>query len=106
MLERVKINSLQHMQTKANKLLNPYGYYLSKTAQKKLRWLYIFYYETNGNVTKASNKIGISRQWLSTIKSTFEKYHRDPRTLEPKSKAPYQTDNRERIPKEIDEKPN
>ncbi|MBI4653064.1 hypothetical protein HY750_02320 [Candidatus Kuenenbacteria bacterium] len=49
------------MQTKAENLLNPFRYYLSNEAKKRLKWLYILYYECDNNVTKAANKINISR---------------------------------------------
>ncbi len=92
------------MQIKAEKLLNPNNYHLSPAAKKRLRWLYILYYETRGNVTKAANKIGISRQWLCQIKSIFERNNRDPRSLEPLSKAPHNTPRRNRISKEVENK--
>ena len=81
----------------AEKKLNPKHYYLSTEAKRRLHWLYILYYEQDGNVTKAANKIGISRQWLSPLKNLFEKKGRDPRKLEPESKAPHSTVNRKRI---------
>jgi transposase len=92
------------MQTKAENLLNPLRYYLSDEAKKRLRWLYILYYEYDYNVKKAANKIGISREWLSKIKSRFEKSNKDPRSLEPESRAPHYTNNRQRIPQETEEK--
>jgi hypothetical protein len=92
------------MQTKAENILNPYRFYLSEGIKKRLRWLYILYYECRGNVSTASNKIGISRQWLSTIKSCFERHSKDPRCLEPSSKAPHHTTNRERISEITEEK--
>ena len=77
---------------------------MSAEAKKRLRWLYILYYEKDGNITKASNNIGISRQWLSRLKNLYEKKDRDPRKLEPESKAPHSTKNRERISKEVEGK--
>ena len=65
---------------------------------------YTLYYEQDGNITKTSNNIGISRQWLSRLKNLFEKKDRDPRKLEPESKAPHSTKNRERISKEVEGK--
>lgn len=103
-LELVKINSSNHMQIIAEKLLNPYNHRLSIEAKKRLRWLYILYYEQQGNVTKAANKIGVSRPWLSKIKSIFENSHRDPRRLEPESKAPLHTSNRKKISKDVEDK--
>ena len=90
-------NSIQFMQAKAEYLLNPYRYYLLDEAKKRLRWLYVVYYERDDNVSEAAKKIGISREWLSKLKSKFEKHGKYPRSLEPKSKAPHNTDNRQRI---------
>jgi hypothetical protein len=100
LLKQVKHNSLIRMITLAERELNPSHYQLSFDAKKRLRWLYTLYYEEDGNVTKASSRLGISRPWLSYLKSIFEKYGRDPRKLEPKSKAPHNTNNRNRISKE------
>lgn len=101
---RAKINSIQSMQTKAENLLNPSRYYLSETAKKRLRWLCEIYYECGNNVKQASRKIGVSRQWLSTLKNVFENSGRDPRSLEPESRAPRRTSNRQRISQETEEK--
>lgn len=90
------------MQTIAHKILNPHNYCLSKEAQKRLRWLYILYHQGNNNVTTVANTVGVSRQWLSTIKSTFEKHNRNPRSLEPRSKAPRRATNRNRISQETE----
>lgn len=103
-IEEVKNNSTNHMQIKAEKLLNPCNYHLSFEAKKRLRWLYILYYERRENITKASGKAGISRQWLSEIKSIFEYNNRDPRSLEPLSRAPCDTSKRKRISEEIESK--
>lgn len=92
------------MQTIAENLLNPYRYHLSDEAKKRLRWMYILEREAQGNVTRAADKIGISRQWLSTLKTTFERHRRDPRSLEPSSRAPHHTDKRQRITKEVEDK--
>ncbi len=85
------------MRLKAEVALNPLRYHLSDEAKKRLGWLYVLYHECSGNATQASRKIGLSREWLSKLKSLFEKHQRDPRCLEPKSKAPHDTSNRERI---------
>ena len=103
-LNSIEINITNHMQIQAERVLNPLGYHLSQEAKKRLRWLYILYYEQDSNVTKAANKIGLSRPWLSFIKSVFERNHRDPRSLEPRSKAPRNTSNRKRISKETEKK--
>lgn len=103
-LKEAKNTILQYMKTKHELSLNPCNYSLSKEAEKRLKWLYILYEQQKGNVTKTASNIGISRQWLSTLKSVFEKSGHDPRVLEPESKAPRNTDNRKRIPKEIEGK--
>lgn len=92
------------METKAEQLLNPHNYYLSDEAKKRLKWMYILYYQSRANVTKAANRVGISRQWLSKIKSIFEKSKRDPRSLEPQSRSPHNTDKRKRISKYKEDK--
>lgn len=102
LLYRVTRNSIQRMQTKAEHFLNPHRHYLSKEAKKRLRWLYFLYYECNTNVTQAAHKIGISRQWLSAIKSMFENSGKDPRSLEPESRAPHHTNHRNRISRETE----
>lgn len=92
------------MQTVAENLLNPLRYYLSDEAKKRLKWLYLLYYECDENVTQAANKIGVSRQWLSTLKNKFERNIKDPRSLEPASRAPRSTVNRDRIAQETENK--
>ncbi len=104
LLYRVKTNSIQTMQTIAENILNPHRYHLSDEAKKRLRWLYVLYHECKSNVTMAANKIGVSRPWLSGLKNIFERNSRDPRFLEPKSRAPRNTDNREKISKETENK--
>jgi len=95
--------TLTLMTTIAERLYNPLHYHLSKEAKKRLRWIYILYDEQKNNVTRAANKIGISRQWLSHIKSIFENNNKDPRNLEPESKVPYNTSKRKRIPQETEQ---
>jgi transposase InsO family protein len=85
---------IKFMQSRAERVLNPKKYHLSEDAKKRLRWLYVLYYEQDNNISVAANKIGISRQWLSNIKKIFEYHNRDPRSLEPQSRAPNNTDNR------------
>jgi len=104
LLKQVKHNSLLRMITTAEKELNKFNYQLSFEAKKRLRWLYILYYEQNRNVTKTAKKIGISRPWLSYLKSVFEKGGKDPRKLEPETKAPHNRDNRKRISKDVEKK--
>ena len=98
----VKTNSTNTMQMTAEKKLNPNNYYLSPEVKKRLRWLQILYFEEEGNVSRAARKAGLSRQWLSNLKQIFENNNRDPRALEPKSKAPKNTSNRVRIPGEVE----
>ncbi len=102
-LAEIKQRTIERMTNLAEKKLNPKHYYLSEAARKRLRWLYVLYCEQDGNVTKAANKIGISRQWLSPLKNLFEKKGRDPRKMEPESKAPHSTKKRKRISKEIED---
>ena len=102
LLELVKNNSNNTMQIIAEKKLNPNNYYLSPDAKKRLRWLHILYYDQKGNVSRAARKAGLSRQWLSHLKKVFEKSGRDPRSLEPESKAPNNTSNRIRISEDIE----
>lgn len=85
------------MQNVAENILNPLRYYLSLEARKRLKWMYIIHYECNGKITKAAHKIGISRTWLSIIHTVWEKSGRDPRSLEPESRAPHRVENRNRI---------
>ena len=101
-LKLVKTNSANIMQTLAEKKLNPNNYHLSQDAKKHLRWLYILYHDQKGNVSQAARKAGVSRQWLSGLKQTFERNNRDPRCLEPQSRAPKNTKNRIPIPKETE----
>lgn len=101
LMYRVNFNSIQLMQSKAENLLNPKRYYLSEEAKKRLRWLYMVYYEMDGNVKKAAGRIGVSREWLSKLKSKFENSDKDPRSLEPQSRTPKNTDNRQRIADEV-----
>lgn len=82
----------------AENKLNPLRHYLSGEAKKRLRWMYVLYYEQEARVAQTARKIGISRQWLSELRGVFEKNRRDPRSLEPRSRAPKHTDNRQRIP--------
>jgi len=100
----VKNNSIQFMQNKAENILNPCRYHLSPEAKKRLRWMYVIYYESDNNITTSANKIGISREWLSKLKNIFENNDKDPRSLEPQSRSPRNTDNRKRISEETEKK--
>ncbi len=95
-LNLVKTKSTNIMQTLAEKKLNPHRYHLSLEAKKRLGWLYLIYQEKR-SISKAARKAGLSRQWLSHLKQVFEGNNKDPRSLEPKSRAPNCTLNRQRI---------
>ena len=103
-LALIKQRTIERMTNLAEKKLNPKHYYLSEAARKRLHWLYVLYYEQGGNVSKAANNLGISRQWLSPLKNLFEKKGKDPRKLEPESKAPHSTKKRKRISKDTEDK--
>ncbi|MFH1233716.1 MAG: integrase core domain-containing protein [Patescibacteria group bacterium] len=66
--------------------------------------MYLLYGEEEGNVTVAAKKIGLSRQWLSKLKSVFEYHRKNPRSLEPEFKTPHHTHQKQRIPRETEEK--
>jgi len=99
-MELVKTNSANIMQTLAEKQLNPNHYHLSEDAKKHLQWLYILYHDQKGNISATARKAGISRPWMSHLKQLFEQNRKDPRCLEPKSRAPISTENRTCISKE------
>lgn len=101
-LKLVKTNSTNIMQTLAEKKLNPSNYHLSSDAKKRLRWLYLLYYDQRGNVSATARKAGLSRQWLSHLKQIFEQSKQDPRSLEPKLKTPNNTSDRTRISEEAE----
>lgn len=98
-LNLVKTNSANIMKSLAEKRLNPNNYHLSQEAKKRLVWLHILYYDQRGNVSAAARKAGISRPWISHLKQIFEYNRKDPRCLEPESRAPNSCVNRIRIPK-------
>ncbi len=102
-LKEVKTNSANIMKTLAEKRLNPNNYHLSPEAKKRLVWLHILYYDKRGNVSAAAGKAGISRQWMSHLKQIFERNRKNPQCLEPKSRAPNDCTNRERIPEETED---
>lgn len=101
-IELVKTNSANIMQSLAEKRLNQNNYHLSPDAKKRLVWLHILYYDQRGNVSAAARKAGISRPWMSHLKQLFEHSNKDPRCLEPESRAPGNTENRNRISKETE----
>jgi len=96
--------SVDIMQTKAENKLNPLKYPLSDEAKKRLKWMYVIHFECNGRIARAARKTGISRQWLSKIHSAWIKSGKDPRSLEPESKAPKNTSRRKRVDKAIEDK--
>jgi len=102
-MKEVKINSANIMRSLAEKRLNPNNYHLSLEAKKRLVWLHILYYDRRGNVSAAARKAGISRQWMSHLKQIFEHNHKDPRCLEPESRAPNDCTNRIRISKKAED---
>lgn len=92
------------MQTQAEIKLNPLRYYLSPAAKKRLKWMYIVRCECDNNISLAANRIGTSRTWLSQVHSHWLANQQDPRSLEPKSRAPHHTNNRKRIDKKVEDK--
>lgn len=89
--------SVETMRKIAENVLNPNRYHLSDEAKKRLGWMYIILHKYKGNAAMSARKIGISRTWLSILKNKWEFHRRDPRFLEPDSRAPKDTSNRERI---------
>lgn len=96
--------SVDIMQNKVESEFNPQKYHLSKEAKRRLKWMYIIQFECQNNISKTAKKIGVSRQWLSKIHSIWEKSGRDPRSLEPESRAPNNTDNRKKVNAKIKDK--
>jgi hypothetical protein len=103
-LKKLINKSIDIMQSKAESKFNPQKYYLSDEAKKRLKWMYIIQFECENNISQAANKIGVSRQWLSKIHSTWEQSNRDSRSLKPRSRAPNNTDNRNRVKSEVKDK--
>lgn len=97
-------NNTDIMQTQAENKLNPLRYYLSTEGKKRLKWMYIIKYECNTNISLAANKIGVTRPWLSQIYNHWKNNYEDPRSLEPESRAPRNTNNRKRISQETENK--
>jgi len=92
--------AVDHMQAIVENKLNPYRYHLSSEAKKRLKWMYIIIFECKGNITLAANRVGISRTWLSQLHSHWKSKGKNPRSLEPKSRAPLNARNRQRISSE------
>lgn len=96
--------SFDIMQMKAQSALNPSKHPLSEEAKKRLKWMYMIHHECGGKIAKAARKAGISRQWLSSLHSIWISSDKDPRSLEPASRAPNNTDNRKKISQDIEDK--
>ncbi len=96
--------SFDTMQTKAENKLNLLKFPLSDEAKKRLKWMYIICFECDNKISKAAKRIGVSRQWLSTIHSAWLRSDKDPRSLESKSRAPKNTDKRKRIDQKTEDK--
>ena len=89
-------------QTIAESVLNPKRYSLSAEAKKRLRWMYVISYECEDNISRASKKLNISREWLTKIHSIYIKGEKNPRCLEPQSRAPLSCENRNCISKKTE----
>lgn len=98
------VNPIDIMQAKIENLFNPNRYHLSDEARRRMKWMYVIKYECQGNISKAANKIGLSRQWLSRVHSQWRKTHEDVRSLEPSSRAPLHAGKRKRISKTAEDK--
>ena len=92
------------MQVRAEAVFNSCKHHISKEAKKRLKWMYIIHYECGGQITKAARKIGISRTWLSIIHRKWERSGRNPRFLDPESRAPHNVLSRSRISEETENK--
>lgn len=101
---RQRKESVEQMKTKYEQLYNPKSYLLSAEARKRLKWLYVIEYQSNNNLTKAAQRIGLSREWLTKLYGKWLKAGQDSRKLEPKSRAPHHTNNRQRIPQDTADK--
>lgn len=97
-------NNIDIMQTIAENKLNPLRYCLSSEAKKRIKWMYVIKHECDHNITLAAKRIGVSRTWLSQIHGTWKNSYEDPRSLEPESRAPLNTNNRKRIDQNIQDK--
>jgi len=97
-LNLVKTKTAKNMQSLSEIRLNPHNHHLSPEAKKRLVWLNILYYDHGGNVSVASQRAGISRQWMSHLKQLFEFHNKDPRSLEPASRSPRNCSQRNKIP--------
>lgn len=106
-IDRFKLlinKSIDIMQNQAENEFNPQEYPLSGEARKRLKWMYIIHFECGKKMAKAAKKIGVSRQWLSKLHGSWNRSGQDPRSLEPESRAPNNTDNRKSISEKIKKK--
>lgn len=101
---RSKADKIDLMHTKYEVALNPKRYQLSESARQRLKWIWQLQTEYTGNVSRAASRLKLSRQWLSTLKNLWLKADKDPRKLEPKSRAPHNTGNRKRISQTVIDK--
>jgi transposase InsO family protein len=101
---RSEADKIDLMRTKYELTLNPKRYLLSDDAKRRLKWIWQLEQDYDGNVSAAAKKLKLSRQWLSTLKNLWLKSGRNPRKLEPQSRAPHSTDNRRRVQKDIVDK--
>lgn len=101
---RLGRNKTDIMQTIVENKLNPLRFHLSPEAKKRLKWIYTIRYECDNNISLAAKKISVSRTWLSQIQGIWKNNREDPRSLEPESRAPLNTDNRKRISIDVQDK--
>lgn len=94
---RSNVDKIDLMHTKYELALNPKAYYLSDSAKQRLKWIHQLQQEHQGNISKAAKHLSLSRQWLSTLYNLWLKNNKDPRRLEPLSRAPRNTTNRRRV---------
>lgn len=100
---RPKKDILDLMRPKYELRLNPKRYKLNAPVLARLKLIDALEVTYAGNVSKASKKLCISRQWLSTLYNHFLKANRDPRCLTLGSRAPQNTSNRKRISPEVED---
>jgi transposase InsO family protein len=94
---------IDHMVSKYEQQLNPRRYKLSTEAKQKLKWIYELENTHHCNISKASRRLMMTREWLSKIYSRFQEANRNPLSLEPRSRAPISRLRRLRISSEIED---
>lgn len=87
----------------AENILNPLRHHISDGAKRRLRWIFVLERECDGNATRASKKLNVSREWLTKLHRLFLFHDRDPRSLEPRSRAPHNTMKRSRISLKVED---